>query len=205
MSRFVGPRLKVMRALGIDLPGLSRKSIESRPTPPGQHGNKASRKRKSDFGVKLNEKQKIRFNYGLTETQMRRLILDARKGKEPTGERLLQLLERRLDNVVFRAGFAPTVVAARQLVNHGHVEVNGRRADIPSMRLNTGDSLTLKLKSKRLPIVIETLKEPPLARPDWLQWDEGALAVTVGHLPSIEDVPFPVDVQLVVEYYANRV
>jgi small subunit ribosomal protein S4 len=205
MSRFVGPRLKVMRALGVDLPGLSRKSIESRPTPPGQHGNKASRKRKSDFGVKLNEKQKIRFNYGLTETQMRRLILDARKGKEPTGERLLQLLERRLDNVVFRAGFAPTVIAARQLVNHGHVEVNDKRADIPSMRLKTGDALTIKLKSRKLPIVLETLKEPSLVRPDWLQWDEGALTVKVGHMPSQEDVPFPVDVQLVVEYYANRV
>jgi len=205
MSRFIGPRLKVMRALGIDLPGLSRKTIEARPTPPGQHGNKASRKRRSDFGVKLLEKQKIRFNYGLTETQMRRLILDARKGKEPTGERLLQLLERRMDNVVFRAGFAPTVIAARQLVSHGHLMLNGKPANIPSIRLNVGDEITIKAKSKNIPMVVETIKQPSLERPEWLAWEAEKQLVKVAHLPALADVPFPVDVQLVVEYYANRV
>ncbi|ACT49014.1 30S ribosomal protein S4 [Methylotenera mobilis] len=205
MSRFIGPRLKVMRALGIDLPGLSRKTIEARPTPPGQHGNKASRKRRSDFGVKLLEKQKIRFNYGLTETQMRRLILDARKGKEPTGERLLQLLERRMDNVVFRAGFAPTVIAARQLVSHGHLMLNGKPANIPSIRLNVGDEISIKAKSKNIPMVVETIKQPALERPEWLAWEADKQLAKVAHLPAITDVPFPVDVQLVVEYYANRV
>lgn len=205
MSRLTGPRVKIMRALGVDLPGLSRKTIEARPTPPGQHGNKASRKRRSDFGVKLQEKQKIRFNYGLTETQMRKLILDARKGKEPTGERLLQLLERRMDNVVFRAGFAPTVIAARQLVSHGHLMLNGKAANIPSIRLNVGDELVIKAKSKNIPMVVETIKQPSLARPEWLSWDETAHVVKVAHLPAVSDVPFPVDVQLVVEYYANRV
>jgi small subunit ribosomal protein S4 len=205
MSRFIGPRLKVMRALGVDLPGLSRKTIEARPTPPGQHGNKASRKRRSDFGVKLQEKQKIRFNYGLTETQMRRLILDARKGKEPTGERLLQLLERRMDNVVFRAGFAPNVIAARQLVNHGHLMLNDKPANIPSIRLNIGDEITVKPKSKNIPMVVETVKQPSLERPEWLAWDTATQVATVAHLPAVSDVPFPVDVQLVVEYYANRV
>lgn len=205
MSRLTGPRVKIMRALGVDLPGLSRKTIEARPTPPGQHGNKASRKRRSDFGVKLQEKQKIRFNYGLTETQMRKLILDARKGKEPTGERLLQLLERRMDNVVFRAGFAPTVIAARQLVSHGHLMLNGKAANIPSIRLKVGDELVIKAKSKNIPMVVETIKQPALARPEWLSWDEAAHIVKVAHLPAVSDVPFPVDVQLVVEYYANRV
>lgn len=194
-----------MRALGVDLPGLSRKTIEARPTPPGQHGNKASRKRRSDFGVKLVEKQKIRFNYGLTERQMRILILDARKGKEPTGERLLQLLELRIDNVVFRAGFAPTGIAARQLVSHGHMLLNGKRVDIPSIRLKVGDQISLKAASQQIPMVLETLKALPLARPEWLSWDEQRKVVTVAHLPAIEDVPFPVDVQQVVEYYANRV
>ena len=194
-----------MRALGIDLPGLSRKTIEARPTPPGQHGNKASRKRRSDFGVKLLEKQKIRFNYGLTETQMRRLILDARKGKEPTGERLLQLLERRMDNVVFRAGFAPTVIAARQLVNHGHLMLNGKPANIPSIRLNVGDEITIKAKSKNIPMVVDTIKQPSLERPEWLAWEADKQVAKVAHLPAMTDVPFPVDVQLVVEYYANRV
>lgn len=205
MSRLTGPRVKIMRALGVDLPGLSRKTIEARPTPPGQHGNKASRKRRSDFGVKLVEKQKIRFNYGLTERQMRILILDARKGKEPTGERLLQLLELRMDNVVFRAGFAPTGIAARQLVSHGHMLLNGKRVDIPSIRLKVGDQISLKAASQQIPMVVETLKALPLVRPEWLSWDEQRKVVTVAHLPAIEDVPFPVDVQQVVEYYANRV
>lgn len=194
-----------MRSLGVDLPGLSRQSIEARPTPPGQHGDKAARKRRSDFGVKLIEKQKLRFNYGLTERQMRILILDARKDKAPTGERLLQLLELRMDNVVFRAGFAPTGIAARQLVNHGHILLNGKRVDIPSIRLKVGDKITIKPASQQMPMIVETLKELPLTRPEWLNWDEQHQVVTIAHLPSMGDVPFPVDVQQVVEYYANRV
>lgn len=194
-----------MRALGVDLPGLSRKTIEARPTPPGQHGNKASRKRRSDFGVKLVEKQKIRFNYGVTERQMRNLILDARKGKEPTGVTLLQLLERRIDNIVFRAGFAPTGIAARQLVNHGHMLLNGKSVDIASIRLKVGDEVTIKPASKNIPMVAETLKVPSLTRPEWLSWDETTHTIKVMHLPAMEDVPFVVDVQQVVEYYASRV
>jgi small subunit ribosomal protein S4 len=205
MSRFTQARLKVMRALGVDLPGLSRKSMEARPTPPGQHGTKANRRKKSDFGIKLQEKQKLRFNYGLTERQLRRLILDARKGNTPTGETLLQLLERRLDNVVFRAGLAPTIPAARQLVSHRHIKLNGRLVNIPSIRLRVGDEITIKTESLNISVVTETLKEPPLARPEWLNWDEPSKTVKVAHLPGEDDVPFPVDVQQVVEYYANRI
>jgi small subunit ribosomal protein S4 len=205
MSRLTGPRVKIMRSLGVDLQGLSRKSIEVRPLPPGQHGNKASRKRRSDFGVKLIEKQKIRFNYDLTETQMLRLIVDARKVREPTGERLIQLLERRLDNVVFRAGFAPTLIAARQLVSHGHVLLNGKQANIPSMRLKVGDELAIRIKSKNIPIIVERLKAPVLDRLEWMAWNEQASSAKINHYPSLDDVPFPVDLQLVVEFYANRV
>lgn len=204
MSRFTGPRLKVMRALGVELPGLSRKSIESRPTPPGQHGARAVRRKKSDFGVKLMEKQKLRFNYGLSERQLRRLMMDARRGQAPTGETLLSLLERRLDNVVYRAGYAPTIAAARQLVNHRHVLLNGKLASIPSMRLKVGDEVTLKSSSQQLPMVLETLKDMPLTRPEWLVWDAQGQQARIMHLPAAEDVPFPVDVQQVVEYYANR-
>jgi len=204
MSRFTGPRLKVMRALGVDLPGLSRKSIEQRPTPPGQHGAKAVRRKKSDFGIKLMEKQKLRFNYGLSERQLRRLMVDARRGKAPTGETLLQLLERRLDNVVFRAGFAPTIAAARQLVSHRHLQLNGKVVNIPSIRLRVGDEISLKPASAQIPIVNETLKDMPLIRPEWLGWDETQRVARIAHLPAAEDVPFPVDVQQVVEYYANR-
>ncbi len=205
MSRFTGPRLKVMRSLGVDLPGLSRKSIEQRPTPPGQHGAKAVRRKKSDFGVKLQEKQKLRYNYGLTERQLRRLVVDARKGKEPTGETLLQLLERRLDNVVFRAGFAPTVMAARQLVSHRHLQLNGKIVSIPSIRLRVGDEISLKPGSGVLMVVAQSLQDLPLTRPEWLSWDEQNRVAKVAHYPSAEDVPFPVDVQQVVEYYANRI
>ena len=204
MSRFTGPRLKVMRALGVDLPGLSRKSKEARPNPPGQHGARAIRRKKSDFGVQLIEKQKLRFNYGLTERQLRRLMVDARKGKEPTGDTLLQLLERRLDNVVFRAGFAPTIVAARQLVTHGHLQLNGKTATIPSMRLRANDEVSMKSGRAELSVVVESLKEPALMRPEWLAWDEQQKKAKIAHLPGAHDVPFPVDVQQVVEYYANR-
>ncbi|HCU84625.1 MULTISPECIES: 30S ribosomal protein S4 [unclassified Methylophilus] len=205
MARTTGPRLKIMRALGVELPGLSRKSIENRPNPPGQHGQQASRRRRSDFAVKLVEKQKIRFNYGVSEKQMRRLILEARKGSEPTGEKLMSLLERRLDNVVFRAGFAPTGIAARQLVNHGHVLLNGKSANIASIRLQVGDVVAVKEKSRKIPMVVDALATPSLTIPEWLSVEAASATAKIGHLPSIEDVPFPVDVQQVVEYYSNRV
>jgi small subunit ribosomal protein S4 len=205
MSRITGPRLKIMRALGVDLPGLSRKTIEDRPTPPGQHGMKATRRRKSDYGVKLQEKQKLRFNYGLTERQMRRLIIEARKGNTPTGDNFLQLLERRLDNVIFRAGYAPTIIAARQLVSHRHVMLNGKSVNIPSMRVKVGDVVALKVTSLKIAMVVETMARPVLERPEWLQWDEATTSVKVAHLPDADQVPFPIDVQQIVEYYSNRI
>ncbi len=208
MARHTGPRIRIMRALGIELPGLSRKGFEDRPNPPGQHGMKGARRRKSDFGIKLMEKQKLRFNYGLSETQLRRLMIEARRGRDPAGDKLLELLERRLDNVVFRAGFAPTIPAARQLISHGHFLLNNRRVNIPSIRVKAADKIKIREKSAGLPIVVETLANLPLTRPEWLNW-QGAgnndLSVTVAHLPSAGDVPFPVDIQQVVEYYANRV
>lgn len=194
-----------MRALSVDLPGLSRKTIEDRPTPPGQHGMKATRRRKSDYGVKLQEKQKLRFNYGLTERQMRRLIVEARKGDSPTGDNFLQLLERRLDNVVFRAGYAPTIIAARQLVSHRHVMLNGKSVNIPSMRVKQGDEIVLKVSSQQIPMVLETLARPALERPEWLHWEDTTKGVKVVHLPDADQVPFPIDVQQVVEYYSNRI
>ncbi len=202
MSRFTGPRLKVMRALGLDLPGLSRKSIAERNQPPGQHG--ARMRKKSSFGLQLMEKQKLRMNYGLTERQMRRLMREARSGREATGDKLVELLERRLDNVVFRAGFAPTIPAARQLVNHGHFCVNGRRVDIPSYRVRVGDTVAPREKSAQLGCIKESIGDPALSRPEWLQWEETTRIARITHLPAASDVPFPVELQLVVEYYAQR-
>ena len=202
MSRYTGPRMRVMRALGTELPGMSRKSIGERSHPPGQHGMR--QRRKSDYGLKLIEKQKLRFNYGLTETQIRRLFREAKRARVPTGEHLLQLLECRLDNVVFRAGFAPTGIAARQLVRHRHVLLNGRSVNIPSIRIKVGDVVTLTERGRRIPIAVESMAEPALTRPEWLGWNDKAAGATVLRLPEADEVPFPVNVQDVVEYYAVR-
>src|SRR4028118_1067485 len=148
MSRYRGPRLRIVRRLG-DLPGLSRKSPR-RAYPPGQHGQ--NRKKRSEYAVRLEEKQKLRFNYGITEKQLLRYVRKARRATGSTGQSLLQLLEMRLDNTVFRLGMAGTIPAARQLVNHGHVTVNGRVVDIPSYQCRPGDVIGIKNteRSKRL-------------------------------------------------------
>ena len=203
MSRFTGPRVKVMRALGLELPGLSRKSIERRPYPPGEHGGRR-RRRDSVYGQQLKEKQKLKMNYGVSERQMRRLIKQAHRSKQETGLKLLELLERRLDNVVFRAGYAPTIPAARQLVNHGHFRVNGRKVDVPSFSVGEGDVIELKEKSAKLKPVEEALEALSLMRPDWVNFDDENRKTTIQGLPSAESVPLEIDVQQVVEYYARR-
>lgn len=203
MSRYRGPRVKKMRALGLDLPGLSQKSIERRPQPPGQHG--ANRRGKpSDYARQLKEKQKLRFNYGLSERQFMRLMVAAKRSAMPSGQKLGELLERRLDNVVFRAGFAPTIPAARQLVNHGHFLVNGRKVNIASFQVSQGDAITLRNRSKNLPVVVESFDGPGAMRPDWLDIDLSGKKAEVSEIPDWDSVPFPVDFQLVVEFYSKR-
>jgi small subunit ribosomal protein S4 len=205
MSRYTGPRVKKMRALGTDLPGLSRKTMWDRAYPPGEHGPKNARRRKeSDFKKQLMEKQKLRFNYGLTERQFRKLFVEARKSKAPTPDKFLEYLERRLDNAVFRAGFAATIPAARQLVRHRHVRVNGKRVDIPSYRLQVGDEISLKEASKEIPTVKESSEKPTLQRPEWLRFDEATMSAKVAELPTPDAVPLPIEMQLIVEYYSKR-
>lgn len=204
MSRYTGPRLKIMRALGVDLPGLSRKSMQERNQPPGQHGARKVAGRKSEFGLQLMEKQKLRYNYGLTERQLRRSVADAKKQRGATGTKLVELLERRLDNLVFRAGFAPTIPAARQLVSHGHILLNGRRVTIPSIRLRVGDSFGPGEAGARLDIVKATLADPALERPEWIALDSTTTSARLTHLPDADAAPFPIDLQRVVEYYATR-
>ena len=203
MSRYTGPRLRVMRALGVELPGLSRKSTERRPYPPGEHGGRR-RRPDSVFGTQLKEKQKLKMNYGVTERQMRRLMKQARKSKTAAGIRLLELLESRLDNAVFRAGFAPTIPAARQLVNHGHFLLNGRKTDIPSAQIKQGDVIALREKSKNLEIIKESLAKPSIALAQWLTVEIDEKKFTISATPDAESVPFPVEVQQVVEYYNTR-
>ncbi len=203
MSRYTGPRIKKMRALGVDLPGLSRKSIERRPYPPGMHGPK-SRRKLSDYARQLMEKQKLRLNYGVSERQLRRLMKEARGAKDPTGKKLIELLERRLDNVVFRAGFAHTIPAARQLVNHSHVRVNGRKVNIPSYRLRPGDVVSFRERSKNLTIVVDAVQSQSPLRPEWLDVAQNDRKASMRDLPTVESVPFAIDLQLVVEYYSKR-
>jgi len=204
MSRYTGPRLKVLRALGVDLPGLSRKSMQDRPTPPGQHGLKKMSGRKSEFGQQLMEKQKLRYNYGLTEGQLRHVVVDAKKHRGATGNKLVELLERRLDNLVFRAGFAPTIPAARQLVSHGHMALNGKRVTIPSIRLRVGDQFGPTEPGKKIDLVRTTLEAPALERPEWIALDSTTQTACLSHLPESDAAPFPLDLQRIVEYYATR-
>jgi small subunit ribosomal protein S4 len=144
------------------------------------------------------------MNYGLTERQMRINVKKARRSKVNTGTKLLELLESRLDSVVFRAGFAPTIPAARQLVNHGHFLLNGRKTDIPSALIRSGDVIQLREKSHKLKIIVEALEKPALEIPGWLSFELAEKTVTVSSDPDAEAVPFPIDIQQVIEYYASR-
>lgn len=202
MSRHLGPRVKVMRALGTELPGLSAKKIERRPYPPGQHGQ--ARKKISEYGLRLKEKQKIRMNYGLGERQLRRLMREAKSSSGAAGHKLVELLERRLDNIVFRAGFARTIPAARQLVNHGHILVDGERADIASYRVSPRQVVSVREKSRKLSVIQAAMGAPPGFETSWLEVDKENLSATVRSLPDETAVLFPLQVQLVVELYAQR-
>jgi small subunit ribosomal protein S4 len=203
MSRYTGPRVRAMRALGVQLPGLSSKAIERRPFPPGQHGQ--ARRKLSEYGLRLIEKQKLCRNYGVTEGQLRRLMIAARSAKGPTGERLLELLESRLDNVVFRAGFARTIPAARQLVNHGHILVDGKKVDVPSFSVKPNQVIGLHARSKDLPFVIASVTAGRGFDTSWLSVNPAERLATVTTAPDAASVPFPVAVQLVVEFYSQRI
>jgi small subunit ribosomal protein S4 len=202
MARFRGSRLKVVRRFGQHLPGLTRKSAENRPYPPGQHGL-GRRPKPSDYRIRLEEKQKLRMNYGLSERQLRKYFRTAVAEKGDTGLTLLQMLESRLDNVVFRAGFAPTIPAARQLVHHGHVKVNGKRVDIPSFLLKANDVVGLKDKSKLIPTVAESFPAPTLEVPSYLKRDDTKMEATVEAAPTRDDVPLDIQENLIIEHYSR--
>jgi len=202
MSRYTGPRVKLMRALGLDLPGLSPKTSDRRPYPPGQHGQR--RRKETEFGKRLQEKQKLRLNYGLSEAQMRNLFHEALRSQQNTGTKLIELLERRLDNVVFRAGFARSIPAARPLVNHGHILVNGKRVDIPSFRVRVGQEIALKTASQQAQTVVQGVELSTTRRweNDWLDINQDARTVKLTRLPDETSPLFKVNVQLVIELYA---
>ncbi|HIK41251.1 MULTISPECIES: 30S ribosomal protein S4 [Thermoleptolyngbya] len=201
MARYRGPRLRVVRRLG-ELPGLTRKSPK-RAYPPGQHGQ--ARKKRTEYAVRLEEKQKLRYNYGLTERQLLRYVRKARRASGSTGESLLQLLEMRLDNTVFRMGMAPTIPAARQLVNHGHVTVNGRVVDIPSFQCKPGMEIGVRDSDRSRKLVEENLQFPGLANlPSHLEFDKNKLTGKVNGVIDREWVALSINELLVVEYYSRQ-
>ncbi|MGF1535341.1 MAG: 30S ribosomal protein S4 [Elainellaceae cyanobacterium] len=201
MSRYRGPRLRVVRRLG-ELPGLTRKTAR-RAYPPGQHGQ--GRRKRSEYAVRLEEKQKLRFNYGLTERQLLRYVKRARRATGSTGQVLLQLLEMRLDNTVFRLGMAPTIPSARQLVNHGHIMVNGRRVDIPSYQCRPGDVITVRDRDRSRELVVTNLQFPGLANlPNHLEFDKSKLEGKVNGVIDREWIALQINELLVVEYYSRQ-
>jgi len=200
MSRYRGPRLRITRRLG-ELPGLTRKSAR-RAYPPGQHGQ--NRKKRSEYAIRLEEKQKLRFNYGLSESQLLRYVRKARRVTGSTGQVLLQLLEMRLDNTIFRLGMAPTIPAARQLVNHGHVTVNGGVVDISSYQCRPGEIIGVRNQNKSRQLVETNLQYPGLANlPSHLEFDKNKLEGKVNGIVEREWVALQVNELLVVEYYSR--
>jgi len=200
MARYRGPKQKIARRFKEPIFGPS-KALERKPHPPGQHG-RGRRGKESDYAVQLKEKQKAKYTYGILERQFRKIFDKAARKKGVTGENLLKFLEARLDNTVFRLGFARTRRQARQLVNHGHVMVNGRVTDIPSAQLRSGDIVALRPKSRNLELVSEAMDRSRKVFP-WLEVDRKLLQGKFLDYPNREDIPENIKEQLIVELYSK--
>ncbi|NCN45440.1 MAG: 30S ribosomal protein S4 [Candidatus Pacebacteria bacterium CG2_30_36_39] len=201
MARYTGPKQRLQRQIGEDL-GLKSNSLKVARrihTRPGQHGLR--RRKVSDYGTQLREKQKVKYMYGVLEKQLHRIYSEASKNPLATGTVLLGLLERRLDNVVYRLGWAPTRPAARQLVNHSHFTVNNKKMNIPSYSVKVGDVIKLNDKSSKVPMVAELLKEDSAVPPAWLE--KKATIAKVQRLPEREDIVENIQEQLIVEFYSR--
>lgn len=199
MSRYTGPSWKVSRRLGISLSGTG-KELARRPYAPGQHGQN-NRRKLSEYGLQLREKQKLRMTYGLSERQFANLFVKAGKIREGKhGDNFMILLERRLDNVVYRLGLATTRRQARQLVNHGHITVDGKRVDIPSYEVKPGQVISVRERSKNLQVVKDAL-EAVVGRAPFVSFDENKMEGSLVRLPEREELDANIDEALVVEYY----
>ncbi len=204
MSKRSASKYKIDRRLGVNLWGRSKSPYNKREYGPGEHGQR--RFKISDYGLQLRAKQKLKGYYGnIGERQFRRYYHDAVRRKGDTGENLIGLLESRLDAAVYRLKFVPTVFAARQIVNHGHVRVNGKRVNIPSYRVKEGDEIEIKEKSRELPIVLEAMESPERDVPDYYTVDYNKMLGTFLRVPQLAEVPYPVQMEpnLVIEYYSR--
>ncbi len=201
MARYTGPKTKIARKFGEAIFGAD-KVLSKKNYPPGQHGN--SRRRKtSEYGIQLREKQKAKYTYGVLEKQFRNMFEKASRSKGITGEVLLQLLESRLDNIVFRLGLAPTRNAARQLVSHRHIVVDGKVVNIPSYSVKPGQIVGVREKSKSLEVVNNALSGFNHSKYPWIEWDENSLNGKYLHLPERDDIPENIKEQLIVELYSK--
>lgn len=198
MARYLGPKVKLSRRVGVPIADIPKHTAKRQLTPPGMHGYRGRRLR--DFGIRMNEKQKLRYHYGVMEKQFHRYVHEATRRKGNTGEVLLQLLERRLDNVVRRAGFTRTIWAARQMVVHGHVNVNGRRADRPSIAIKPGDAVTLR---EGVGALAKDNMESMAGHivPGWMEVNPAELSIKVLSPPTREEIPFDVNTNLIIEFY----
>jgi len=207
MSKRHAVKYKISRRLGESLWGRAKDPVNRRNYAPGQHGAAAKGKKKlSDYGTQLRAKQKLKAYYGnITEKQFFRLYEEARRMKGDSSENLIGQLESRLDAVLYRMCVVPTVFAARQFVNHGHVKVNGKRVNIPSFQVSEGDVIELKEKSKQLALVLESVASPERDVPDYIDMDSKAMKATFTRKPKLADVPYPVKMEpnLVVEFYSR--
>ena len=197
MARYTGPKTKIARKFGEAIFGED-KSFEKRNYPPGQHGNNRRRPKKSEYAIQLMEKQKAKFTYGILERQFRNLFDRASRSKGVTGEVLLQLCESRLDNIVYRLGIAPTRSAARQLVNHRHITLNGSVNNIPSTHIKEGDVIGVREKSKSLEVVERSVAQSTVVQ-EWLSWNEATLEGTLVSVPTREQITENIKEQLIVE------
>ena len=203
MSRYRGPKLRITRRLG-DLPGLTQKQSNKKGKP-GQHGKGDGNKKSTEYGIRLEEKQKLKYNYGLTESQLYRYIKEARRRNGVTGLILLQLLEMRLDSICFSLGFAPTIASARQLVNHGHITVNGKVVNIPSFQCHVNDIIGIKQKTSSKTLIENNLKTiRSVQLPDHLKFDNNKLEGTITNYCDRNDLLLDLDELLVIEYYSRR-
>ena len=203
MARYKGPRVRVSRRFGVPIFGPS-KYLERRAYPPGIHGLKKSRRKQSDYGIGLAEKQKLRYQYGLLERQFRRMFEKARKKRGITGETLLQLLETRLDNVIYRIGLASTRPFARQMVNHGHIKVNGRKVSAPSYNVKPGDVIDIRGNSGTQQLVTKSLESAQIRPvPDWIGFNRDAVRAQIARMPTYDDIQPIVNVQTIVEFYSR--
>lgn len=202
MARYTGPRTKKARALGEPIFGPDR-AYEKRKYPPGHHGGGRRRRQKSDYAIQLMEKQKAKYTYGVLERQFRNLFEKANSKSGVTGEILLQLLESRLDNTVFRMGIAPTRRAARQLVSHKHICVNGVVSNVPSLSLRPGDVISVRGKSQNLEVIRNSMGASQVSKWGWLQWNPERNEGTFVEFPEREKIPEKINEQLIVELYSK--